>query len=547
MTTGTPRPPALDDDRPEFFAVAYVDGAESVRTDSDGDLWPSAWADDGHLYTACGDGLGFDLTAPWADIVVNRVDGTPATGLTGARLASGRDVAPVWTDPGHFNSKPTGMVAVDGNGDGRDELYLAVQDLRYGIDASAFNEAPAAGIVRSDDYGRTWHAPRQPMFTEHMFTTVMFLDFGRSNRLAERFGPPYVYAYGLDHNWRTSYDGCVPDPQHLYLGRVAPQAVQDRAAWTFFRGVDRGEPVWSADIGDRVPVLADASRRHVGLTVAGPSGGTVIAQGGVVYDEPLNRFLYSSWSEYTLELFEAPLPWGPWRHALTRDFGPHPWLGPDAAGPRHGGYATTIPSKFISIDGRDLWLQSNWFWRASTAEGRTYRFSLRRLRLDPAADPGDTGDLSQTDTNLAAPDNGAYPVATAARSGRLDVLNDGRTDVGEDSWNGTPKTTDHWGYHWARRQPMNHLRYVTGPYDFNGGWFAEPPRVEVRVAGRWLDAEATIDPPYHPGPEATGQRVYDLTFAEVHADGIRLTGTPGGAEHYSAISELAVYRTDRPR
>ncbi|SEE52481.1 DUF4185 domain-containing protein [Jiangella alba] len=546
MTAGTSRQPAPADGRPEYFAVARVEGAESVRTASDGDLWPSAWADDGQLYAACGDGLGFDLTAPWADIVVNRIEGTPATSLTGARLASGRDVAPVWTDPDRYNSKPTGMVAVDGNGDGHDELYLAVQDLRYGTDPSAFNEAPAAGIVRSEDYGHTWQAPRQPMFTDHVFTTVMFLDFGRSNRLSAQFGPPYVYAYGLDHNWRTSYDGCVPDPQDLYLARVAPQAVQDRAAWTFFSGLDRGQPVWSADIGDRAPVLTDTARRHAGLTVAGPSGGTTIAQGGVVYNEPLNRFLYSSWTEYTFELFEAPLPWGPWRHALTHDFGPYPWLGPDAAWPRHGGYATTIPSKFISVDGRDLWLQSNWFWRASTTEGRTYRFSLRRLRLDPATEPGDTVDGPRIEANLAAPGAGAHAVATAARSGRLDVLNDGRVDVGEDSWNGTPKATDHWGYHWARRKPMNRLRYVSGPYDFNGGWFTEPPRVEVRVAGRWRDTEATIDPPYQPGPEATGHRVYDFTFAEVHADGIRLTGPPGGAEHYSAISELSVFHVESP-
>ncbi|WP_166351991.1 DUF4185 domain-containing protein [Phytoactinopolyspora limicola] len=549
--TAVPPDPPLDPPAAtegwDFFAVADLEVAASVGSASDGDLWPSTWADDGHLYAACGDGLGFDLAAPWSDIVVNRIEGTPETGLTGTRLAAGRDVSPVWTDPERFNSKPTGIVAVDGDGDGRDELYLAVQDLRFGPDASAFNEAPAAGIVRSDDYGRTWHAPPRPMFTDHTFTTVMFLDFGRSNAASGRFGPArYVYAYGLDHNWRASYDGCVPDPEHLYLARVPAAAIQDRRAWEFFTG--RTGSAWSADIADRVPVLSDRSRRHVGLTVAGPSGATVLSQGGVVYNAPLDRFLYSSWSEYTIELYEAPLPWGRWRHVMSRDFGPYPWVGPAGAVPRHGGYGTTIPSKFISDDGRDLWLQSNWFWRASTFEGRTYHYALRRLRLEPASWVVGARPRAQPPdgTNLATPGMGAHPVATACRSGRLEVLNDGRTDVGEDSWNGTAKLVDHWGYTWARPLRMNELVYVSGPYDANGGWFARPPRVEVRVDGRWIDPGARIGPEYPPDSRATGGREYVFEFATVQADGIRLVGAPGGFDSYSAISELAVFHRGRP-
>src|SRR5690625_3336900 len=98
-------PPASD-----AFAVATVHPATTVTTASDGDLWPSTWADDGALYTACGDGLGFSTDpADFSEIVVNRIDGTPETGLTGTRLAAGRDVAPIWTDPQRYNSKPTGI------------------------------------------------------------------------------------------------------------------------------------------------------------------------------------------------------------------------------------------------------------------------------------------------------------------------------------------------------------------------------------------------------------------------------------------------------
>lgn len=539
MTAGV-RPDGVAEDS-TFFSVADVEVSSTVATASDGDLWPTTWADDGHVYTACGDGLGFDLSGSWADIVVNRIEGTPVTGLSGTRLASGRDVSPVWTDPARYNSKPTGIVAVDGNRDGRDELYLAVQDLRCGDGPSAFNEAPAAGIVRSDDYGRIWHAPDAPQFTDHEFTTVMFLDLGRSNEHAKRLEPGHVYAFGLDHNWRASYDGCVPDPTHLYLARAPVDGIQDRSRWQFFGGNGvGGRPAWSSRLADREPVLIDATRRHEGLVVAGPAGVTVISQGGVVYDAGLERYLYTSWSEYTFELYEAPQPWGPWRRALSRDFGPYPWVGPDGAAPRHGGYGTTLPSKFISSDGRDAWLQSNWFWRASTFEGRTYHFSLRRLRLDPAIGDTDPDPQPPAGTNLAAPERGARPIATACRCGRLQVLNDGDRSVGDDSWNGMTKTADFWGYTWARPLRMNRLVYVSGPYDFNGGWFERPPGVQVRVRGRWVDVLSSTTPGYAPGPGATGRREYVLAFDAVTTDGVRLVGPPGGVEHYSAISELEV-------
>jgi len=35
-----------------FFSTVHIESADSSSTVSDGDLWPSCWADDGHLYTA---------------------------------------------------------------------------------------------------------------------------------------------------------------------------------------------------------------------------------------------------------------------------------------------------------------------------------------------------------------------------------------------------------------------------------------------------------------------------------------------------------------
>ena len=545
----------------DFFAVASVGPAATVSTASDGDLWPSTWADDGALYAACGDGLGFQPElAQWSDIVVNRIDGTPEDGLTGLRLAAGREVARVWTDPERYNCKPTGMIAVDGNGDGRDELYLAVQDLRCGSGPDTFNTAPAAGIVSSADYGRTWAGPSAPMFTER-FTTVMFADFGQSNSgasvlrevLPPSFADPadYVYAYGLDQNWRTSYSGVVPDPTDLYLARVHRSRICDRDAWEFCAGTDRAEgypsgiPRWSTELAEAVPVLTDT--RRVGTAPAAPMApapvpGTLLAQGGVVYNAGLRRFLYTSWTEHTFQFYESPTPWGPWRRFLDHDFGPFPWTGPRSAEAHHGGYATTVPSKFISPDGRRLWLQSNWFVTADTYSGASYHFSLRPLRLEPMPPPGAGAPAQHPGTNLARLP-GVAAIARAARSGHLEVLNDAGTDRAEDSWNGQVKEQDHWGYTWPHPVQCTRLVFTSGPHDYGSGWFAQTPQVQVREGdGSWRSVDGvTVSPPYPQDWTATGTVTYTFSFGPVRTTGVRLAGPAGGWGCYTSISELAVY------
>ncbi|MBV8933550.1 MAG: hypothetical protein JO285_13485, partial [Kutzneria sp.] len=284
-------PRTLVEPSSQFFATADMPYSATVNTASDGDLWASCWADDGALYAANGDGRGFSANqADFADIVVNKITGSPLAGLTGVRLSAGDQVGKTWT-AGNYNRKPTGMVAVDGNGDGRDELYLAVQDLCTGPGAAAFNDAPAASVSVSTDYGRTWRTTAGPMFPNHVFTTIFFLDFGQSNRNAAVLGPDganYVYAYGLDNNWRDSYSNTVADPQNLYLARVPKGSIQNRPSWQFFTGTDgSGAPTWNSDISRRVAVLHDERREYPGTVTS--DGASVLSQGGVVYNAPLRR------------------------------------------------------------------------------------------------------------------------------------------------------------------------------------------------------------------------------------------------------------------
>ncbi|MDF2648268.1 MAG: beta-lactamase [Paenibacillus sp.] len=314
-----------------FFSTTTIESSDTINTASQGDLWASCWADDGHLYAANGDGKGFTLGStspnsippapPNPDIAVNRISGSIGS-LSGATLATNHAVGQIWNTSGSYNRKPTGMVCVNG------ELYLAVQDLNLD-----FNDAPNATIAKSTDHGMTWTwNTAAPMFTNHTFTTIMFLDYGQNS--AWNTFDNYVYAYGLDNNWRDSFDNTVSDPNKLFLARIPKSSIQNRTTWEFYTGDLNGNATWSSDINLRKPVLQDDRRIYASTRdSAHPSNTSVLSQGGIVYNKALNRYLYTSWTEYTFEFYEAPQPWGPWKKFMTKDFGGYPW-----SDTKNGGY-----------------------------------------------------------------------------------------------------------------------------------------------------------------------------------------------------------------
>ncbi|MGW8887203.1 hypothetical protein [Streptomyces sp. NPDC055749] len=511
-----------------FFSTVQVDsgatvGAPAVGDNVDhGDLWPNCWSDDDHVYSAYGDGVGFN--ASFSDIGVARISGTPGN-LSGTTLAQGNAVGQTWT--ANHNRKPTGMACVGG------DLYLAVQDLSYD-----FNDAPAATIARSTDHGRTWTWDRSaPMFGNGVFSTVMFLDYGKAYANAP---DGYVYAYGLDHNWRDSYSDIVPDPADVYLGRVPRGAVQNRSAWEFVSGSDTsGNPTWSSDISRRTPVLHDD--RHIYQSVY--TGGrardlSVISQGGVVYNKPLNRYIYTSWSEYTFEFYEAPNPWGPWRHFATKDFGGYPWTHA-----KHGGYATTIPSKYISADGKSMWMQSNVCpcgGGVPSGDHWSYTYSLRKLRLEPTV-PSTPGNAADPARNLAR-EAGTVGIERTAHFGNTSFYNNGNRTQSEDDWNDENKSASWWGYTWPRTYTVNKVRYTTGNMFSDGGWFAQGLRVQVRNNGAWTDVGGLSTTPSYPYNASAGpNRTYELAFNAVAGDGVRIIGVPGGTRTFTSIGELEAY------
>lgn len=519
---GIKAPPPPADDAASvphpFFATAIIDEAPSTPHIGDGDLWPSCWGDDDNLYAAAGDGAGFGVLS--SDIITARIEGRPGDSTyRGTALASGSQVSDIWSGI-NYNRKPTGMLCSNG------DLYLAVQDLHV----NTFDDAPAATIVRSSDKGMTWVWDHdQPMFSDHVFTTVMFLDFGKN---AEHAPKDYVFAYGLDDNWSFQTTALAP-PTQLFMARAPRDAIQNRARWEFFTGIDAmGAPTWNADIARKAPVLEDTRRlctQPLDPTLRFQNM-TVVNQGGVVYNAALDRYIFSTWTEYTFEFYEAPAPWGPFTLFYSKDFGVTPWT---AA--KNGGYATTIPSKFISDDGLTMLVQAN-AWSETGFDA--YGFTLRALHVTPYRQSEPQNQRGPANLANAA---GVVPITRALRNAGDTILNDGDIQRGDDSWSGEAKTEDYWGYTWPTALHVNTLRYTTGEESANGGYF-EQLTVQVRNGRDWVNVKNLSLSPAYPGDASVPAfTTYTLTFDEVVGDGVRIDGKPGGSQHYTSLAELSAH------
>ena len=508
-----------------FFITSAEEAYSTYQMPGDGDLWPSCWADDDNLYTANGDGKAFTNSPTRFDMAVSVISGMPPN-LTGRTLAT--DVGTNWSGLG-YNRKPTGMLCID------NALYLAFQNL-----STTFNDAPAASIATSTDHGVTWSwntsapmfgTPENPDSAEaYKFTTIFFLDYGKNSASAP---DNYVYAYGLDNDFRSG--------QTLYLARVPHAQIMLRSAWEFFTGLGaNNQPTWSSDITQKTAVLTDTRLLYPVMIGTGcPASQPVIGQGGVVYDAPLGRYLFTSWSCATHELYEAPDPWGPWSLVSSTDFGAL------RLATNRGQYGTSIPSKFISSDGKTLYLQSN-----VCCSGDSYTFSLRKVFLEPYLElPPANG---QSDTNLAL-EQGARAISKSTHEGLLcgpdcsNLLTTLEQDLSEDDFDEEAKTVDWWGYTWPRPYKLNEVVYTTGNVTPEGGWFAGNLRVQVRQHFQWIDvAGATVTPSYPYSQEAGSWNTYVFTFPETWGDGIRVIGTPGGSSYFTSISLLSVYDNPSP-
>ncbi len=293
---------------PVIHSMRFAGAETVVRRAAGSDNWPLTWADDDNLYTAYGDGWGFEPQVPEKlSLGLAKILGTPNDfqGLN-IRSPSGEQ-----SGQGSAGKKASGMLFLGGR------LYMWVRN------------AANSQLAYSDDYGRSWS------WSDWRFTTSFgapsFLNFGKAYQGAR---DDYVYVYSHDSD--SAYDPA----DRMVLARVPKDRTLDREAYEFFVRFRAGEPEWSADINRRGAVFTHASNCY---------------RSSVSYNPALKRYLWVQPLPGDAErffgglgIYDAPEPWGPWTTAyFTKYFD----IGP--------GESAHLPSKWMSDDGESMYMVSS--------------------------------------------------------------------------------------------------------------------------------------------------------------------------------------------
>ncbi len=331
-----------------------------------GDILPTIWADDGNQYTMMDDG-GTDIGARgglWRQSMAV-VTGTPPH-IKIAHVGNPNSPPPhtfaqihknrsLWAGPlGPYYS--SGLVEAG-------HVFFATEELDWHWGANGlFNGLHA--IAYSTDRGQTWSNGTQSF---PPLGNLSWVIHGQGGVYADG----YVYAIATEREFNAT---------RVILGRSRP-AITDltnpaqwqwQAGWTRYHGAPW--PVWSPSLTSAVPIVSWAQH---------------ITYPQMAYDSPLHRYLLTFTYSYSntepgiwkngsdLVILEGPHPWGPF------DFVAHePNFGPS------NGYAPGIPVKWISGNGRDLWMK----WSANFDGCRSglncsggYGFNYRKLHLTMAS------------------------------------------------------------------------------------------------------------------------------------------------------------------
>jgi CubicO group peptidase (beta-lactamase class C family) len=300
-----PYPPS-----PVIRTIEWAPESSVIRMAEGSDNWPMTWADDGHLYSAYGDGWGFEpKVEKKLSLGLVRVEGNPPN-VRGVNIRSD-DAERV--GQGADGVKASGMLMVG------DVLYLLVRN------------AGNAQLAWSEDHGKTWTWADWKWTTS--FGCPTFLNFGKNYAGAR---DEYVYVYSLDSE--SAYEPA----DRMVLARVQKDRIVDRQAYEYFTRLNaEGEPSWSRNIEERGAVFTHRGRCY---------------RTGITNNSGLRRYLWChTYPESThsggprfqggMGVYDAPEPWGPW----TTVFHTNEWdIGP--------GETSSFPTKWISADGRTLHL-----------------------------------------------------------------------------------------------------------------------------------------------------------------------------------------------
>ena len=316
-----------------------------------GDTWYPSWASDGNQYSPWTDGPLEDQQS--ASIGENATTGNGVIIGDDPQDLIVKHVSPLQiASPKPYGGRyPCGSLVYNG------VWYYGTYCL--GPEATVKHEGrdwdfpvlgPMPGFRISTDYGKTWTpsplSPERPLFPEpkkYLGAVKMgaphFVDFGK-NMEHSPDGKAYLVAMGAEEN--------DPQPRYanlswisadqVYLARVTPsiENINDLKKYEFFAGHDRaGKPIWTGDFAKIKPLLD--WNNNMGVVT-------------ITYDAPLKKYLmcvtdgWPTCSKMHTYLLEADAITGPWRMVTyMKDFGEQ-------------AYFVNFPSKFISADGKTLWM-----------------------------------------------------------------------------------------------------------------------------------------------------------------------------------------------
>jgi CubicO group peptidase (beta-lactamase class C family) len=277
-----------------------------IRRARGSDNWPLTWADDDHLYTAYGDGRGFEPFVPGKlSLGLAIIEGT-SDNFKGINLHSPTVES---LGDGVRGRKASGLLCVDGM------LYLFVRNVTN------------SQLAWSSDHGATW-TWADWKFT-NSFGCPTFLNFGK-NYAGARDDFVYVYSHDSDSAYERA--------DRFVLARVPKNRIRERASYEFFvQRDDAGKPIWSREITNRGAVFANPNACY---------------RSSISYNAALKRYLWcqTGAGEDTrfaggFAIYDAPEPWGPWTtvfHIEKWDVGP--------------GETMHLPTKWMSSGGKTVYL-----------------------------------------------------------------------------------------------------------------------------------------------------------------------------------------------
>ena len=292
---------------PVIKEIEWAPADTIIRKAKGSDNWPITWADDDNLYTAYGDGWGFEpKTEKKLSLGIAKIIGSPPD-FRGVNI---RTISGERVGQGAEGAKASGILCVDG------VLYMLVRNVGN------------SQIVWSADHGKTWKWYDWKFTISFGYPT--FLNFGKNYGGAR---DEFVYIYSPDS------ESAYKPADRMVMARVQKDKINNRNDYEFFEGLDRAsQPVWTKDINGRGAVFINPGRCY---------------RSGISYNSGLKRYLWCQtiYGDYDMRfkgglgIFDGPAPWGPWTttyYAENWDVGP--------------GETSCFPTKWMSSDGKTCYL-----------------------------------------------------------------------------------------------------------------------------------------------------------------------------------------------